>query len=1150
MGVNLFAWIGGFVLFLAAAFFVKYSIDNNLISPEIRVAIGLLLGAGLLVAGLRMSGKDYKVTAHTLCATGIVILYADIFAAHAFYGFIGQPLAFLFMILTTSAAILLAIRLEAKVVAILGLLGGFLTPPLLSTGQDHPLGLFGYVAFLDAGLILVALKKPWSFLVILAAAGTVAMQIGWANKFFEVSKVFVSMGIFFTFQAVFLGAFLAAVKRDLSLPAFVAAAILMPATTLGFLSYFLSLKELGVQPLTLFLFGLVSDLCLIGLVIRRPSLLTAHRLAGLFLFFLLAAWTFGYLSQELLYRGLALYMVFAILHAAFPLLLQRLHPELETSTWDQLFGLLALALTMIPVLRLGEISLGFWCAVLLLDGLIVWIAMTTASVGMVIAALIMTMLSILSWMLRMPMTLAGLPEFILVTAAFAAIFFGIGAYAAKTADSAVSTDSRAQPRSFGHPAFLLLILATLHLPLDNPSPIFGLALLLAILLLGLSRMLKIAATGMIALLCVVTLEYTWHVARFKPETAVVPLIWYMVFYALFAFYPFLFRKALQEEVLPWATSALSGPLHFYMIYKVVSAAYPNSYMGLLPAVFSIPSFAGLIQRLRALPKDSGVRNSQLAWFGGIALFFITLIFPVQFEREWILIGWALEGTALLWLFHRVPHPGLRVVGVGLLVVPFLGLANPGFFMAHARSLQPIFNWYLYTYGIVTASLMVGAKLLDDPRNKIGSLNVQPLLYALGTLLAFLLMNIEIAELLLGRGHSCVPVFRQFRPRHDVFDCLGLLCFWTAHHRHPQEHSVRPVWQHAVAGDHPAKALPPRSCFAEAALSRRSAGGCCGDSDPGVLPVPAVCFLRTRAGKRMTTMRTFLGALISLAVFLPACVGAQAAVTEWKFRQDVRVDQPGLLKIDLPVETLDAARSGLEDLRICDASGNEVPYLVERVHPQEETVFVAKRFQVLLEKDSSVIFVETDLDRPVDAIEIETSAGSFIKAVQVNGSNDRNTWKLLLTGAPIYRDPRGEERLQLGMTQGTWKFLRITIDDSRSEPIPISGIRLHPVAQPAPENPVAVRIRDRKEDAGATRLELDFGARNLRDCFDRDAHPGAVVHAKRFRAHSPDPRSRRPGAVRGRRNDQPRGRVGATIVGAPRDTRGTAGDFARCIGADR
>ena len=51
MGAKLFAWIGGLALFLGVAFFVKYSFDHNLISPAMRVAIGFVVGAGLLVGG-------------------------------------------------------------------------------------------------------------------------------------------------------------------------------------------------------------------------------------------------------------------------------------------------------------------------------------------------------------------------------------------------------------------------------------------------------------------------------------------------------------------------------------------------------------------------------------------------------------------------------------------------------------------------------------------------------------------------------------------------------------------------------------------------------------------------------------------------------------------------------------------------------------------------------------------------------------------------------------------------------------------------------------------------------------------------------------------------------------------------------------------
>jgi uncharacterized membrane protein len=169
-------------------------------------------------------------------------------------------------------------------------------------------------------------------------------------------------------------------------------------------------------------------------------------------------------------------------------------------------------------------------------------------------------------------------------------------------------------------------------------------------------------------------------------------------------------------------------------------------MGLLPAVFAIPALLSLAVVLMKVPQESKARLTQIAWFGGVALFFITLIFPVQFDRQWLTIGWALEGAALLWLFHRVPHPGLRLTGAGLLIAAFARLAcNPAVLAYHPRSATPIFNWYLYAYGIVTVCLFAGMRLLAPPRHRIFRVNAPPVLAGLGTVLAFLLLNIEIAD---------------------------------------------------------------------------------------------------------------------------------------------------------------------------------------------------------------------------------------------------------------------------------------------------------------------------------------------------------------------------------------------------------------------
>ena len=68
--------------------------------------------------------------------------------------------------------------MNAQVVVVLGLIGGFLTPPLLTTG-NNPWPLFSYIALLNAGIAAVALRKRWDYLFLLAALGTVAIAGLW-----------------------------------------------------------------------------------------------------------------------------------------------------------------------------------------------------------------------------------------------------------------------------------------------------------------------------------------------------------------------------------------------------------------------------------------------------------------------------------------------------------------------------------------------------------------------------------------------------------------------------------------------------------------------------------------------------------------------------------------------------------------------------------------------------------------------------------------------------------------------------------------------------------------------------------------------------------------------------------------------------------
>jgi uncharacterized membrane protein len=775
MGVKGFAWVGGLALFLGVAFFIKYSFDNNLVAPELRMTLGFLAGLGLVAGGVVMSRKNFPALSQTLCATGVVVLYAVTFGCHALYHFkfFGPLPTFLLMALITVAAFLLAARMDALVVAILGMLGGFLTPVLLSTGEDNPLGLFGYIAILDTGLMLVALNRRWHFLAALAAAGTIFMEFGWADKFFESEKYFadnkilVALGVLAGFNILYLAANVLAKRRTQSNWWFAGGNLGLAAAAFAFTAFFFTFPPLAQRPVLLFSFVFLIDLVVAGLVWLEAGASVAQPAAGLAVFALMAIWTLGHLTNELLNAALAFYLIFALFHSALPAWLQKRggHGPGVAARLNHCFPPLALLLVLAPIFQLQELSFLVWPFVLLVDLLAIVLAVLTATLLPVLAVLVLTLAATGAMIFKIPADFTGLPESFFLLGGFAVFFAAASVWLVRrfkpdvfTTGLDISGDVKTPesiaallPMSSVVLPFLLLVMVTLRLPLANPSPVFGLALLLVVMLLGLTRMFALYWMPIAGLASTFAVECAWHFNRFDLSgpnhvAPAVLLAWYLIFFGVFAVFPFVFFNKFAKASTPWAAAALAGPAQFLLVHQLVKAAWPNGAMGLLPAGFAIPGLLSLAVVAKRIPAANPARMAQLAWFGGVALFFTTLVFPVQFDHEWITIGWALEGAALLWLFHRVPHPGLRLTGLGLLFTAFVRLAfNPAVLDYHTRSATPIFNWYLYSYGIVTIALFAGTRLLAPPRHTVFQANMQAVLGSLGTVLGFLLLNIEIAD---------------------------------------------------------------------------------------------------------------------------------------------------------------------------------------------------------------------------------------------------------------------------------------------------------------------------------------------------------------------------------------------------------------------
>lgn len=208
IGTRWIGRIGVLAILFGVAFFLKYSFDNKLIGETGRVMLGIFWGAAFIGTGEYLQKKrDLGLYGQMLSGGGLAVLYLALYAAFALYHLIPAPLATVGMLAVTSTGLTLSIRYSAYSLAAIALLGGFLTPLLLSTGQNQPLILFGYILLLDIGMLLLLRFRQWPSLVVASLYGTIFLYFGWHTKFYNDDQLWLALGIiavFFVFYNLYI----------------------------------------------------------------------------------------------------------------------------------------------------------------------------------------------------------------------------------------------------------------------------------------------------------------------------------------------------------------------------------------------------------------------------------------------------------------------------------------------------------------------------------------------------------------------------------------------------------------------------------------------------------------------------------------------------------------------------------------------------------------------------------------------------------------------------------------------------------------------------------------------------------------------------------------------------------------------------------
>ena len=177
--------VGIVALLLAVTFFLKYAFDNNWIGPRGRVGIGILLGSAMLPWSQWLLARGYTYFTEGIAGLGEAVLYVSIWAGWHYYALFSQTTAFAGMIVVTAVMAAVAIGRDSQRIALLSLLGGLLTPIVVSTGKDQQVILFTYLLILGAGMLFIAARRDWRYLAPVAFVLTQAYFWGWYGTFYR-----------------------------------------------------------------------------------------------------------------------------------------------------------------------------------------------------------------------------------------------------------------------------------------------------------------------------------------------------------------------------------------------------------------------------------------------------------------------------------------------------------------------------------------------------------------------------------------------------------------------------------------------------------------------------------------------------------------------------------------------------------------------------------------------------------------------------------------------------------------------------------------------------------------------------------------------------------------------------------------------------
>lgn len=198
IGLKLIHLVGIVVLVIGLSIGVKYAFDRNLISVLARIILAYAAGVVLFLLSWRLKTR-YGLFSAILFSGSMASFYFTSYAAHVYYGLLPLYGAFGFMVLLTFWTAFQAIQYNHMEIALLGLVGAYGIPFLISRNAERADLFFLYILIINGGVLYLRLKKGWPIVGRTAQVLTWILFIGWSATRFRPDGQFTA--------ALFLGCF-------------------------------------------------------------------------------------------------------------------------------------------------------------------------------------------------------------------------------------------------------------------------------------------------------------------------------------------------------------------------------------------------------------------------------------------------------------------------------------------------------------------------------------------------------------------------------------------------------------------------------------------------------------------------------------------------------------------------------------------------------------------------------------------------------------------------------------------------------------------------------------------------------------------------------------------------------------------------------